>query len=130
MDSRKILGGVLSALLAAPAAQAQHVIDRTALDRAVQNRIAREKADRETLLSLLARQEVRELADRAGLSLVGAETAVRTLGPDDLRQMAHEARRNRRGPGRRIARKDRPDRSDYCGRNAPSPIGRTYVGII
>lgn len=93
MDAKKILGVVLSVLVAAPAVQAQHVIDRTALDRAVQNKIARDQADRETLLALLARPDVRELADRAGLSLVGAETAVRTLGSDDLRQLAHEARR-------------------------------------
>jgi hypothetical protein len=93
MDSRTILGVMLSVLFAAPAAEAQHVIDRTALDHAVQNRITRDRADRETLLAFLARSEVRELAERTGLSLTRAETAARTLGPDDVRDLAHEARR-------------------------------------
>lgn len=63
---------MISALLAAPAVRAQHVIDSTALDRAVQNRIAQGQVDRETLLALLARPDVRELADSARLSPAGA----------------------------------------------------------
>ena len=46
---RRILGIVLAVMLAAPAAWAQqtHVIDKSALDQAVQQRVSQDQADRE-----------------------------------------------------------------------------------
>lgn len=85
--------GVLAALLMAPAAQAQtHVIDRSALAQAVQERVSQDQADRDAILSLLHRQEVKQIAAQAGLSLQKAEAAVSTLNGSDLRDLAAQSR--------------------------------------
>ena len=77
---RRSLAVLLAALLVAPAAQAQtHVINKSALSQAVQERVSQDQADREAILSLLHRQEVRQIAAQAGLSLEKAEAAVSTL---------------------------------------------------
>jgi hypothetical protein len=90
---RRSLAILLALLLIAPAAQAQnHVIGRSALDQAVQQRVSQERADREAIISLLQRSEVREVAAKAGLSLEKAEAAVSTLQGDDLRELAAQAR--------------------------------------
>jgi hypothetical protein len=54
--------------------------------------VGREQADREAILSLLQRAEVREVAAKAGLSLDKAQTAVATLQGADLQQAASQAR--------------------------------------
>jgi uncharacterized protein DUF6627 len=83
----------LAALLVAPMASAQnHVIGTAALDNAVQERVSREQADREAILSLLQRTEVREIAAKAGLSLDKAPAAVSTLHGTELAQAAAQAR--------------------------------------
>lgn len=90
---RHTLAIVLSVLFMAPAVRAQqHVIDRAALDQAVQQRVARDRADREAVVALLRRADVRDVAARAGLSLERAETAVAALQGDDLHQIASQAR--------------------------------------
>ena len=77
----------------APMASAQnHVIGKSALDKAVQQRVSREQADREAILSLLQRAEVRDIAAKAGLSLDKAPAAVSTLQGTDLAQAAAQAR--------------------------------------
>jgi hypothetical protein len=78
-------------LFMVPAASAQ-TIGRSALDKAVQERVARDQADREAIQILLRRAEVREVAGKAGLSLDKAAAAVSTLGSEDLRQLAEQAR--------------------------------------
>ena len=52
---RRILATTLAVMLCAPAAWAQqtHVINKSALDQAVQQRISQDQADRETLRSFL-----------------------------------------------------------------------------
>lgn len=90
---RQSLAVLLAALLMAPAAQAQtHVIDRSALAQAVQERVSQDQADREAILSLLRRQEVKQIAAQAGLSLQKAEAAVSTLNGSDLRDLAAQSR--------------------------------------
>jgi hypothetical protein len=90
---RQSLAVVLASLLMAPAAQAQtHVIDTAALAQAVQERVNQDQADREVILSLLRRQEVKQIAAQAGLSLQKAEAAVSTLGGSDLRDLAAQSR--------------------------------------
>ena len=90
---RHTLAIVLSVLFMAPAVRAQqHVIDRAALDQAVQQRVARDRADREAVVALLRRADVRDVAARAGLSLERAETAAAALQGDDLHQIASQAR--------------------------------------
>jgi hypothetical protein len=90
---RRFLAVCLAILMLAPAAGAQeHVIGKSALDEAVQQRVSRERADREVILSLLQRQDVREIAGKAGLSIDKAQTAVSMLQGKDLEQVAQQAR--------------------------------------
>lgn len=90
---RRSLAVCLAVLVMAPAVSAQnHVIGKSALDKAVQDRVSRDQADRQAIASLLQREEVREVAARAGLSLEKAEAAVSTLQGTELQQMASHAR--------------------------------------
>ena len=90
---RSSLAVGLAVLLSAPLAQAQsHVVGRAALDRAVRERVLQEQADRDAIVTLLHRSEVRQIAAKAGLSIERAEAAVSTLQGDDLRQIASQAR--------------------------------------
>jgi hypothetical protein len=90
---RRSLAVCLAVLLVAPMASAQnHVIGKSALDNAVQERVSREQADREAILSLLQRTEVRDIAAKAGLSLDKAPAAVSTLQGTELAQAAAQAR--------------------------------------
>ena len=90
---RRLLAGTLALLLVAPAAQAQtHVIGKTDLAKAVAERVSQDQADRDAILTLLHRSEVRTIAARAGLSVEKAAAAVSTLQGDDLRDLASQAR--------------------------------------
>ncbi len=90
---RRTLAVCLSVLIMAPVANAQsHVIGKGALDKAVQERVARDQADRDAILTLLQRPEVRDVAAKAGISLEKANVAVATLGGEDLREIASQAR--------------------------------------
>jgi hypothetical protein len=90
---RRMLAVCLAVLFMAPAVRAQdHVIGQSALDKAVQQRVSQEQADREAILSLLRRSEVRDIAARAGISLDTAQAAVSTLQGKDLQQAAQQAR--------------------------------------
>ena len=91
---RRILGTTLAVMLCAPAAFAQqtHVINQTALDQAVQQRVSQDQADRDALRSFLQNPAVKGVAAKAGLSVDRAEAAVSTLQGDELRQAASQAR--------------------------------------
>jgi Family of unknown function (DUF6627) len=90
---RRFLAVCLALLMIAPAASAQdHVIGRAALDKAVQQRVSQEQTDREVIVSLLQRQDVRDIAEKAGLSIEKAQTAVTMLRGKDLQQAAQQAR--------------------------------------
>lgn len=91
---RRCLAVFLAFLMMAPvaSAQQQHAVRQSALDEAVQARVARQQADRDSIKSLLRRAEVREIAERSGLSLVKAEAAVSLLQDDELRELAQQAR--------------------------------------
>jgi hypothetical protein len=90
---RRFLAICLAVLLMAPTAGAQeHVIGQSALDKAVQQRVSQEQADREAILSLLNRSDVRDIAGKAGLSLEKAQAAVSALQGKDLQEAAQQAR--------------------------------------
>jgi hypothetical protein len=90
---RRSLAIILAVLLMAPAAQAQsHVIGKSALAQAVQERVSQDQADREAIRALLQREEVRQVALKAGLSLEKAQAAVSTLQGQELNQIAAQAR--------------------------------------
>ena len=90
---RRLLAVPLAILLVAPVAHAQsHVIDKSALARAVADRVSQDRADRDVILSLLRQDAVKTIAARAGLSAEKAAAAVSTLQGDDLRELASQAR--------------------------------------
>jgi hypothetical protein len=90
---RRSLAACLAVLMVAPMASAQdHVINKSALDQAVQQRVAQEQADRAVIISLLHRADVREIASKAGLSVEKAEAAAATLHGKDLATAAAQAR--------------------------------------
>ena len=91
---RRILGATLAVTLTATSAFAQqaHVIDKSRLDQAVQQRVAQEQADRDALRTFLQNPTVQGVASKAGLSVAKAEAAVSTLQGDELRQAASQAR--------------------------------------
>jgi hypothetical protein len=91
---RRILGATLAVMLCAPAAWAQqtHIINKAALDQAVQQRVSQDQADRDAIRSFLQNPQVRTVAAKAGLSVDKAEAAVSTLQGDELRQAASQAR--------------------------------------
>ena len=90
---RRTLAVFLAAFLVAPAAQAQtHVIGKSALSRAVQERVSQDQADRDAIMALLQRSEIRQIAAHAGVSLEKAQAAVSTLEGQDLRELAAHAR--------------------------------------
>jgi hypothetical protein len=91
---RRILGATLALTLCAPSAWAQqtHLISKAALDQAVQQRVAQDQADRDAIQGLLRRDEVKDVAAKAGLPLETAQAAVAMLQGDDLREMANHAR--------------------------------------
>ena len=91
---RRFLGASLAVLLTAPVALAQqtHVINQSALDQAVQQRVSQEQADREAIRTFLHNPPVKDVAAKAGVSVDKAEAAVSTLQGDELRQAAGQAR--------------------------------------
>jgi len=90
---RLLLAVTLAVLMIAPAAQAQsHVIGKADLAKAVADRVVRDQADRDAILSLLQRADVRTIAAKAGLSVEKAAAAVSTLQGDDLSELASQAR--------------------------------------
>ena len=91
---RRFLATTLAVLICAPAAWAQqtHVINKSALDQAVQQRVSQDQADRETLRSFLNDPTVKRVAAKAGLSTERAEAALGTLQGNDLRTAASQAR--------------------------------------
>lgn len=90
---RHSLAACLAVLFLAPVAAAQdHVITTSELNKAVQQRVTSEQADRAAITALLQRAEVREVAAKAGLSLDKAQAAASVLQGADLQQAASHAR--------------------------------------
>ena len=91
---RALLGTTLALTLCAPVAWAQqsHVLHQSALDQAVQQRVAQEQADRTALREFLHQPAVKDVAAKAGLQLDKAEAAVSTLQGQELAQAAAQAR--------------------------------------
>jgi len=91
---RRMFGVALAVTLTATAASAQqtHVVNKSALDLAVQQRVSQDQADREAIRTFLQNPTVRGVADKAGLSIAKADAAVSTLQGDELRQAAGQAR--------------------------------------
>jgi hypothetical protein len=87
-----ILAIVLMVLTAAPRLGAQsHTAPQSALDAAVQEHVTAVSADREAVLRVLNRSEVKTVAEAAGIDLRRATSAVATLQGDELARVAAQA---------------------------------------
>jgi hypothetical protein len=91
--SVSIVAILLMVSTAVPRVQAQstHAAPQSALDAALQQHVADAGADREAVLRVLDRAEVKAVAEGAGIDLRRAASAVATLGGDELAQIAAQA---------------------------------------
>ena len=72
-------------------AQTSHSAPQSAIDDALQQKVSSATADRETVLRLLERPEVRAVAGDAGLDLGKAKDAVSTIDGPELTELAARA---------------------------------------
>jgi hypothetical protein len=92
--STSVLVVLLSLVIAVPRVQAQtpHAATQSAIDAALQQHVATAAAERADLLRVLSNPEVKAVADKAGLDLRRATTAVASLDGQELTQLAAQAR--------------------------------------
>lgn len=85
---------LLAILIAAPraAAQSPHAAPADAIDQALQQHVAAADDDRAVVQRLLERPDVRALAAELGLDVRRAQTAIATLGAEQLTPLAAQAR--------------------------------------
>lgn len=88
-----VLAILLTLVAAAPRlhAQSPHVASRAALDTAVQQHLDQTDAQREAVLRVLKRDEVKAVADRMGIDLTTAATAVASMNGEQLATAAAQA---------------------------------------
>lgn len=80
-------------LWSAPAiAQERHVVDPSAMREAVAAQATTDQQNRDVVRSVLQRSQVREVADRLGLTVARAEGALSTLTSAELAELAGPAR--------------------------------------
>ncbi len=70
----------------------EHLVDPAAMRQALAEQAATDRQNRETVLGVLEHSQVRELAGRLGLNVMGAEAAVSTLDSTELASLAEQAR--------------------------------------
>lgn len=73
-------------------AQQRHVVEPVQMRQAIADQAVRDQENRNAVLGVLQRSDVRELASRLGLSVTRAEHAVATLTSDELSRLAGPAR--------------------------------------
>jgi hypothetical protein len=81
-----------SLLWNSPAIAQQHVVDPAVMRQAIADQAATDQQNRDTVLGVLAQDQVRALAERLGLSVMRAEAAVSTLSSTELAGLAESAR--------------------------------------
>ncbi len=87
------LAALVALIAAAPRAEAQtHTASQAALDAALQQHTSTSTVDRELVLRLLQRDDVKKVAGEAGFDLRRAASVVATLDGQDLATVAAEAR--------------------------------------
>ena len=93
MRTVSIVAVLLMVLTAVPRLQAQtsHAAPQSAIDAALQQHVAADAADREAVLRVLGHSEVKAVAERAGIDLRRATSAVATLNASELAQVAAQA---------------------------------------
>lgn len=73
-------------------AQQRHVVDPGAIRQAIANQSAIDAQNRDAVIGVLQRSQVRELAGRLGLNVTRAENAVPTLDSAELASLAESTR--------------------------------------
>src|SRR5688572_6695436 len=88
-----VLAILLTLAAAAPQlhAQSPHVASQAALDAAIQQHVNQTAAQREAVLEVLGRDEVKAVAGKAGIDLTTAAAAVATLQGEQLAAAAAQA---------------------------------------
>ena len=93
MRSRlKIFGVLLMTVMVTSSAFAQHVADPTALRSAITTAETADSANRAVVLRALDRDDVRLMADRLGVDMKNATSAVQALSGSELAELADPAR--------------------------------------
>ena len=93
--STLVLVVLLSIIIGVPRAQAQtasHAASQAAIEAALQQHVSSVAADRADVLRVLGNSEVKAVAEKAGLDLRRATTAVASLDGEDLARVAAQAR--------------------------------------
>ena len=92
--STSVLVVLLSIVIAVPPVQAQtsHAATQSAMDAALQEHVATAASERADLLRVLSNPQVKAVADKAGLDVRRASTAVASLDGQELTQLAAQAR--------------------------------------
>jgi hypothetical protein len=89
-----VVGVIVSSLLfgATLSAQQRHVIDPAGMRQALATQAVTDQQNRNVLLNVLRHKQVRDMANRLGLDVTRAESAVSTLGSAELAELASTAR--------------------------------------
>jgi len=96
--STSIVVILLSILMVMPRLEAQartpasHAASQSAIDAALQQHVSSADADRADLLRVLAHPEVKAVAEKAGIDLRRATSAVSSIDGQELAQLAAQAR--------------------------------------
>jgi hypothetical protein len=82
-----------SFLVATPLrAQQQHVVDSSALQQAIVDARTTDAANRQTVERVLARPQVQQAADKLGLDIRRAESALKVMTSEELAKAAAQAK--------------------------------------
>ena len=89
-----VVGVIVSSLLfgATLSAQQRHVIDPAGMRQALATQAVADQQNRNVLLNVLRHKQVRDMANRLGLDVTRAQSAVSTLSGAELAELASTAR--------------------------------------
>jgi hypothetical protein len=89
-----VIAALIAVFVSSPIARAQqkHVATPETLKTAIAAKLTADDENRQAVRKLLAQPQVREVADRFGLSIQRAETALASLSSAELAELAKSAR--------------------------------------
>lgn len=89
-----VVAVLLSCVVWTPPAMAQqrHIVDPSVMQQAIADQAVRDQQNRDAVRGVLQHAQVRDLADRLGLSVTRAERALATLDSTELERLADQAR--------------------------------------
>lgn len=89
-----VVAVILSSLIWTPSVMAQqrHIVDPAVMHQAIADQVEKDQQNRDAVLGILQHSQVRDLADRLGLSVTRAERALSALDSTELERLAGQAR--------------------------------------